>query len=86
MRAAFLALLLAGCSTMPGAPTVANIPVPVSCVPADPPKRPQIYSDPELAGMDDYRIVLALRWNGERLLEYVRELEAVLKGCAGPAQ
>lgn len=86
MRAAVLALLLAGCSTIPAAPTVANVAVPVSCVPADPPKRPQIYADAELAGMDDYRFVLALRWNADRLLEYARELEAVLKGCASPAQ
>lgn len=86
MRAAVLVLLLAGCSTMPQAPTVANVAVAVSCVPADPPKRPTTYSDAELAGMDDYRFVLALRWNADRLLEYVRELEAVLKGCASPAQ
>lgn len=84
---AYIALVaLAGCSTMPAAPTVANVAVPVSCVPADPPKRPQIYADAELAGMDDFRFVLALRWNADRLLEYVRELEAVLKGCASPAQ
>lgn len=79
---AYIALVaLAGCSTIPAAPTVANVAVPVSCVPADPPKRPQIYADAELAGMDDYRFVLALRWNADRLLEYVRELEAVITGC-----
>jgi hypothetical protein len=39
-----------------------------------------------MAKMDDYRLVLALRWNAERLAEYVAELEAVLKACARPAQ
>jgi hypothetical protein len=80
-RVAVLVALLAGCSTIPQPPEVANVAVPVSCVPADPPVRPQIYPDAELAGMDDFRFVLALRWNADRLLEYVAELEAVLKGC-----
>lgn len=89
MRAfvAYIALVaLSGCSTIPDAPTVANVAVPVSCVPANPPVRPTIYADAELAAMNDYRLVLALRWNAERLGEYVAELEAVLKGCASPAR
>lgn len=86
MRAAVLALLLAGCSSIPQPPEIANVAVAVSCVPANPPVRPTTYSDADLAGMDDYRFVLALRWNAARLGEYVAELEAVLKGCASPAR
>lgn len=81
----FAVLLLTGCATVPEPdnrpPASVDVPVAVSCLPADRPVRPTTYADRELAGLDDYKLVLALRRDAVSLNRYARELEALLKGC-----
>lgn len=78
-------LALAGCATTPDPdyrpPASVDVPVATSCLPADRPVRPTTYTDRELAKLDDYKLVLALRKDAVALRRYVSELEAVLAAC-----
>lgn len=77
-------VVLMGCETTRTVyqpPQVVDVPVAASCLPSTRPTRPVTYTDAELAGFDSYRFVIALRWNADRLTEYVAELEAVLLRC-----
>jgi hypothetical protein len=73
-------LLLAGCQSI-GVPERTEVPVPVSCLPKTLPMRPETFSDPQLAAMSDFHLVLGLRQTATRLHQYSTELEAVLVAC-----
>lgn len=81
----FAVLLLSGCATVAEPdyrpPATVEVPVRVPCLPADRPVRPTIYADRELAKLDDYKLVLALRRDAIHLAAYARELEALIKAC-----
>lgn len=72
--------LLAGCSTIPDAPTEVRIPVPVPCV-EQLPVRPSMMSDSELLALDDFGLVVALARDRRIRQGYIAELEATLEGC-----
>lgn len=73
-------MVLTGCAT-PGIPERIEVPVPVSCLPASLPTRPQVFTDAELGAMGDFHLVIALRQNAVRLGDYATELEAILIAC-----
>lgn len=81
----FSVLALTGCATAPDVitkpPASIDVPVAVSCLPADRPARPATFTDRELAALDDYKLVLGLRRDTLHLRAYARELEALLKAC-----
>ena len=81
----FAALLLTACATPPEVitkpPPSVDVPVAVSCLPADRPARPATFTDRELAQLDDYKLVLGLRRDTLHLRAYPAELEALLKAC-----
>ena len=81
----FAVLLLSACATPPEVitkpPPSIDVPVAVSCLPAERPARPATFSDRELAALDDYKLVLGLRRDALQLRTYTRELEALLKAC-----
>lgn len=88
MKWLIVLILLAGCAGTPTVvsipePVTVKIPVPVSCVSAMPAK-PATTTDQELAAMNDYALVLALRREVLTLRGYLAELEAVLTGCLAP--
>jgi starvation-inducible outer membrane lipoprotein len=74
-----LALLLAGCDTMPKR---VEIPVPIACVrPDQVPTRPPLVLDKEMPKADRGARVLALA-NYQSLAEpYIMRLEAIAQGC-----
>lgn len=81
----FSTLLLTGCATVPEPdnrpPASVDVPVAVSCLPVDRPVRPTTYTDRELAALDDYKLVLALRRDSVSLFNYARALEALVRAC-----
>jgi len=73
--------LLAGCATEQLPPT-ANIPVGVTCLPADAPKqKPATVSNGELKAMDDETLVLTIAAERLALLVYSAKAEAVISAC-----
>ena len=73
--------LLAGCASgPPPLPVEVRIPVAVPCI-ADPPVRPDLLTDRDLAALDDYRLVLELARDRRLRQGYEAELEAVVAGC-----
>lgn len=82
---AFAVLLLSGCATAPEVvtrpPPSIDVPVAVSCLPAERPARPATFTDRELAQLDDYKLVLGMRRDTLQLRAYTAELEALLKAC-----
>lgn len=78
--AAGVVLLLAGCAGMPTVQRV-DVPVPVSCLPAQMPARPDIHTSAMLRAMSSSEYVLATSADRLDLLAYAGELEAVLRGC-----
>lgn len=82
IRLAPLLLVLAGCSTLvPEPPERALVAVAASCLPKELPTRPILVTDAELARLDAYHFVIALRVNADRLTVYADELEAVVSAC-----
>jgi hypothetical protein len=80
----FAVLLLTGCATATPdhrPPATVDVPVAISCLPVDRPVRPTTYSDRDLAALDDYKLVLALRRDSLLLWSYARQLESLVKGC-----
>lgn len=75
--------LLAGCATAP--PEIhtvrVNVPVPVSCLPAQLPTRPAIMPDAQLKALPDYGFVLELGAERADLLAYTGKLEALIGAC-----
>lgn len=71
-------LLVSGCaSTMP---ETVNIPIPVPCIDAMPP-RPALYTDVELIKLVDTDFIIALGIDRQQRVKYIGELEAVLQEC-----
>ena len=74
-------LLLSACSSvLPSAPKEVRIPVPVPCVDTIP-ARPKLLTDPELAKLDDFALVLQMRADGIRARDHIGVLEAVMGAC-----
>ena len=80
-KAAVVALLLAGCATVPTVPAVVKVPVAVRCLPADVPAKPETRPEAELLAMDDYAATLTA-WTERLLLKaYSEKAEAIIAGC-----
>lgn len=75
-----LILLLAGCSSIPNAPTVTLVPQPIPCI-EKLPEKPAFLPDTVLAGFSDYQLVLALRSEQLQYRAYVGILESVMLAC-----
>ncbi len=75
-----ISLLLAGCASAPAPLPPKLVPTPVSCVDRRP-ARPAFYGDDEIKGMDDYKVVEALRLDRLRAQKYIGELEDVVDVC-----
>ena len=69
-------LLLSACSSQP----IVNVPIAQACI-AQLPAKPVIRTDAELAALDDFQIVLAIREDELSLLNYSEQLEAVATPC-----
>ena len=78
MRAALLALLLAGCAS---APVSVSVPIAASCVPADAPGLPATLSNAELAALDDRQLVLTIASERLTLLVYAKQADLVIQAC-----
>lgn len=78
-----ISALLAGCGTQLVIPDEVKVAVPTSCA-AEKPKRPQLPTDQELAGLDDFHLPIALHLDRRLRQQYEAELEAVLSGCWQP--
>lgn len=77
---AILAMLLAGCATVPPAPVRVEVPVMVPCV-GELPARPAYGFDQLPASATDGDIILALARDWTRGRKYEEGLEAVIAGC-----
>jgi len=73
-------LLLAGCQSLPPAPTEVRVPVAVPCLDKMP-DRPEFATDAQLASMDDYRFVLALAKDRLERQGYIATIEAIMQAC-----
>ena len=73
--------ILTGCVSEPTLPTVVQIPIPASCVPADTPEPPAIRSNAELAKLGDGELVLTIAAERLDLLGYAQAASAVIEGC-----
>jgi len=76
-------LLLAGCASLPDAPTVVKVPVSVPCL-SELPARPALVTDAELLQMPDAAFVLALAADRLERGKYMAVTEALLAGCVAP--
>lgn len=76
MRALLAALLLAGCAT-----TGADRPTPVACAPKDSPAPPVTTPGPDLAKLDDYKLVLTIAAERLRLIDYAGKADAIITAC-----
>lgn len=80
--AAITLILLPGCATTQTVPEKVYIPVSQPCITAaDLPKSPAFPSDAELAKLDDFALVIAIRSAQIAYRQYVSELEATLRAC-----
>jgi len=73
-------LLLAGCASLPDAPTVVNVPIAVPCLDALP-EKPRFVTDGELLTMPDAAFVLALAADRLERGKYMALTDALLAGC-----
>ncbi len=74
--------LLSGCVTPPTVPEKVYIRVPAPCIEAaDLPKSPAFPSDAELAKLDDFALVIAIRSAQIAYRQYVAEMEATMRAC-----
>ena len=81
IAAAGIILLLAGCNgSLPPVPRETLIPVPVPCLDKLP-ERPTFLMDSDLAQLDDYRLVLALRSDQLELRGHVAVQDALMQAC-----
>lgn len=81
VRIWLLVSLLAGCSSLPSAPDVVRVPVPVPCLDSAP-VRPALLSDAELLLLDDFGLVVSLARDRRLRQGYEATLEAAVAGCA----
>ena len=73
--------LLTGCAaTLPAVPGEVRIPVPVACIDKLPDK-PALFTDEQLAEMDDGRLVISLRIDQLNMRSYVAIVDALLLAC-----
>lgn len=79
--------LLAACSGLPKQephiPKESKVPVPTACVdPADVPKAPRTWSEPELLALPEYQRTLVLWVAYFELAIYTAKLEAIAERCS----
>ena len=75
------AAILSGCAAGPAVPAVVKVPVPVRCLPADVPAKPETRPEAEILAMDEYAATLTT-WTERLLLKaYAAKAEAVIAGC-----
>ena len=82
--ALLLTCALAGCSTLPPAPTEVLVPVPIRCInPADVPPRDFLH-DSALAKLGDRELVITLRIEQLRLRNWIDQAAALMQACFTP--
>lgn len=76
-------VVLAGCNgSLPPVPKETLVPVPVPCLTTSQlPIKPKLATDAELAELDDYRLVLAIRADQLELRGFVALQEALITAC-----
>jgi len=80
MRAIALALLISGCSSLPPVPTEVRIPIATPCLDTLP-ETPDFLPDSDLATLEDYAFVIALRIEQLKAREAYDELRALATAC-----
>ena len=77
-----LSFLLVGCNgTLPPAPKEVRIPVPVPCLTREQVPAKDFLPDAELAKLDDFRLVLALRVEQLKQRGWIDTTSALLEAC-----
>ena len=82
MRALPVLLLLAGCNgSLPPAPTVTLVPVPVPCLTREQVPAKDFLPDAELAKLDDFQLVISLRTEQLKQRGWIDTTSALLEAC-----
>lgn len=82
MRVWPILLLLAGCNgTLPPAPTVTLVPVPVPCFTREQIPAKDFLPDSELAKLDDFALVISLRTEQLAQRIWIDTVSALLEVC-----
>ena len=79
---ALVILSLAGCNgTLPPAPKVTLVPVPVPCLTREQVPVKDFLSDSELAKLDDFQLVISLRTEQLKQRGWIETTSALLEAC-----
>ena len=74
------AALLAGCAT-PQGPPIAQIPVPIACLPANLPVLPEMARPETLVSLPDYQLVLTISTEWYELKAWASQIVPALEAC-----